>query len=69
MIEDNTLIGEDIYVLKVYPKHLRPIIKLLMKHENLLSDGFEWYADVKDMTKLAQDIYNLRLKEITSAKK
>lgn len=53
---------DDIYNLKLYPKHLRTIVRIILKFENSLSDGFEWYGDVKSMTKLASELYKLQEK-------
>lgn len=52
-------IDENIYNIRFYPKHLRQIVKILMKHEGGLSDGFEWYAQVSTITAIAQELYDL----------
>lgn len=59
----NKEVDENIYDIKFYPLHLRPIIRILMKFENSLSDGFEWYGSVDILTKLAQTLYDLNLKK------
>jgi hypothetical protein len=50
----------DVYDLKLYPPELRSIIRILMRYEDKLSDGFEWYATVEDITKIAESINKIR---------
>lgn len=50
----------DIYDIKLYPPELRSIIRILMRYEDKLSDGFEWYAAVEDITKMAEAISKIR---------
>lgn len=51
---------EEIDDLRLYPEHLRPIVAILFDFETDLSDGFEWYATVESITKLAEMLYNLK---------
>ena len=59
-----TFVDENIYNIRLYPVKLRPIVRVLMRYEGSLSDGFEWYGSVHSITKLAQSIYDIKQKEI-----